>query len=62
MRLAVSVGMGLAALFFLFPSLVGFFSGSIIVVALFVGALRVIGIIWRGIRLPSGWQALPSSC
>jgi hypothetical protein len=46
MRLAVSVGMGLAALFFLFPSLVGFFSGSIIVVALFVGALRVIGVIW----------------
>jgi hypothetical protein len=46
MRLAVSVGTGLAALFFLFPSLVGFFSGSIIVVVLFVGALRVVGVIW----------------
>jgi hypothetical protein len=46
MRLAVSVGTGLAALFFLFPSLVGFFSGSIIVVALFVGALRVVGVMW----------------
>ena len=46
MRLAVSVGTGLAALFFLFPSLVGFFSGSVIVVVLFVGALRLIGVIW----------------
>ena len=46
MRLAVSVGTGLAALFFLFPSLVGFFSGSVIVVVLFVGALRVVGVMW----------------
>jgi hypothetical protein len=46
MRLAVSVGTGLAALFFLFPSLIGFFSGSIIVVVLFVGALRAVGVMW----------------
>jgi hypothetical protein len=46
MRLAVSVGTGLAALFLLFPSLVGFFSGSIIVVVLFVGALRMVGVMW----------------
>ena len=46
MRLAVSVGTGLAALFFLFPSLVGFFSGSVIVVVLFVSALRAVGVIW----------------
>jgi hypothetical protein len=46
MRLAVSVGTGLAVLFFLFPSLVGFFSGSVIVVVLFVEALRMVGVMW----------------
>ncbi len=61
MRLAVSVGMGLAALFFLFPSLVGFFSGSIIVVALFVGALRVVGVMWAWNPFTIGLAALAFS-
>jgi hypothetical protein len=46
LRLAASVGTSLAALFFLFPSLLGFFSGAIIVVVLFVGALRSLGLTW----------------
>jgi hypothetical protein len=58
MRLAVSVGTGLAALFFLFPSLVGFFSGSVIVVVLFVGALRMVGVMWSWNPFTLGLAAL----
>ena len=61
MRLAVSVGMGVAALFFLFPSLVGFFSGSIIVVALIVGALRIVGVMWAWNPFTIGLAALAFS-
>jgi len=46
LRFVVSVGVGVAVLFFLFPVLVALFSGAIILGALVVLALRLVGIAW----------------
>lgn len=46
LRFAVSIGVGVAVLFFLFPVLVGVFSGAIISGALVVLGLRLVGVAW----------------
>jgi hypothetical protein len=46
LRFVVSVGVGIAVLFFLFPALVALFSGAIIVAVVVVMALQLIGLTW----------------
>jgi hypothetical protein len=46
LRFAVAVAVGAAALFFLFPILVGLFSGAIITGVLVVLGLRLVGLAW----------------
>lgn len=46
LRFVVSVAVGAAVLFFLFPALLGFFSGAIIAGALVVLALHLVGVVW----------------
>jgi hypothetical protein len=46
LRFVVSVGVGIAVLFVLFPALVILFSGAIISAALVVLTLRVVGVAW----------------
>jgi hypothetical protein len=46
LRFVVSVGVGIAVLFFLFPALVGLFSGAIIVAIVGVMALHLVGLAW----------------
>ena len=53
-RFAVAVGIGVAALFLLFPILVGLFSGAIITGVVVVLALRLIGLAWTWNAVTSG--------
>jgi MFS family permease len=46
LRFVLSVGVGIAVLFFLFPSLVAVFSGAIIVAVVVVMALQLGGLTW----------------
>ena len=46
LRFVVSVGVGIAVLFFLFPALVALFSGAIIVAVVVVIALHLVGLAW----------------
>jgi len=46
LRFVVSVGVGIAVLFFLFPALVALFSGAIIVAVVVVMALHLVGLAW----------------
>jgi hypothetical protein len=46
LRFVVSVGVGIAALFVLFPTLLVLFSGAVISAALVVLTLRVVGVAW----------------
>lgn len=46
LRFVVSVGVGIAVLFFLFPALVTLFSGAIIIAVVVVMALQLIGLTW----------------
>jgi hypothetical protein len=46
LRFAVAVAVGAAALFFLFPILVGLFSGAIVTGVLLVLGLRLLGLAW----------------
>jgi signal transduction histidine kinase len=46
LRFVVSVGVGTAVLFVLFPTLVVLFSGAIIVAALILLTLQVVGVAW----------------
>jgi hypothetical protein len=46
LRFAVSVAVGVAVLLFLFPVLMGIFSGAIIAAALVVLALPLVGLVW----------------
>lgn len=46
LRFVVSVGVGIAVLFFLFPALVTLFSGAIIVAVVVVMALQLVGLAW----------------
>jgi MFS family permease len=46
LRFVVSVGVGIAVLFFLFPALVALFSGAIIVAVAVVMALQLVGLTW----------------
>ncbi len=45
-RLVVSIGIGVAVLFFLFPVLTGLSSGAMVVVALVILGLRLAGLAW----------------
>ena len=46
LRFVVSVGVGIAVLFFLFPALVTLFSGAIIIAVVVVMTLQLIGLTW----------------
>jgi hypothetical protein len=46
LRFALSVGIGLAVLFILFPVLMGLSSGALVTAALVILALRVVGLAW----------------
>ena len=46
LRFAVSLGVGIAALFVLFPLLMGLSSGALVIAAVVTLALRLVGLVW----------------
>ncbi len=60
LRFAVSMGIGVAVLFVLFPILMGLSSGALVTTALVIFTLRVVGLVWawHGVTIIIGAAAL----